>query len=78
MKSTTGIGAVLISPEAGTYTFRYRQSSDWLLKIKVIVKFLTINVVFEWQCRQYTINEYKFDFENLEKSKTACPGVELR
>ena len=25
------MGAVLISPEAGTYTFRYRQSSDWLL-----------------------------------------------
>ena len=31
MKRTTGMGAVLISPEAGTYTFRYRQSSDWLL-----------------------------------------------
>ena len=25
------MGAVLISPEAGTYTLRYRQSSDWLL-----------------------------------------------
>ena len=49
MKSTTGIGAVLISPEAGTYTFRYRQSSDWLLKIKLIVKLLTIKLIFEWQ-----------------------------
>ena len=38
MKRTTGMGAVLISPEAGTYTFRYRQSSDWLLGRKFFLQ----------------------------------------
>ena len=38
MKRTTGMGAVLISPEAGTYTFRYRQSSDWLLGRKFLLQ----------------------------------------
>ena len=44
MKSTTGIGAVFDSPEAGTYTFRYRQSSDWLLDKYFVVKNIAIKI----------------------------------